>query len=434
MLIEFIVKNFRSIRDEALLSMVKGTRKELEDTNVLQISDAPASLNPLLRSAVIYGSNAAGKTNLLHALAAMQSLVVGSHQRPPNEALPVHPFLMSSKARTSPSEFEIHFIVDKVRYQYGIAVDQQQVHEEWLFAFPKGKAQKWFHRERLPDQTNTQTKFGDKLKGEKELWERITRPNGLLLATAAQLNSEQLTPIYNWFANKLKIAVGKESWNQQPLFTMSLLEQQQQARVLRFMQAVDFAISDLSLREVDGEHINAITQNMPQQLKALLSSQLGSSKGMQILTQHKTQEGGTVEMGLGDESDGTQKMFCYAGPWMDTLANGNIMIVDELHDNLHPLLVQYLVEMFHNPELNRHGAQLIFTTHETSILNQELFRRDQIWFCEREPDQATRLYPLSDFAVRKGTENIERGYLSGRYGALPFLKEISDAFGEEYGA
>ncbi len=299
-----------------------------------------------------------------------------------------------------------------------------------MFAFPKGKAQKWFHRQRLPDQKNTQTKFGDKLKGEKELWERVTRPNGLLLATAAQLNSDQLTPIYNWFANKLKIAVGRESWNQQPLFTISLLEQQQQARVLRFMQAADFAISGLSLREVDGEHLNAITQNMPPQLKALLTSQLGSSKGKQILTQHQTQEGDIIEMGLGDESDGTQKMFCYAGPWMDTLANGNIMVVDELHDNLHPLLVQYLVEMFHNPEINRQGAQLIFTTHETSILNQDLFRRDQIWFCEREPDQATRLYPLSDFAVRKGTENIERGYLSGRYGALPTLKRSTETFKE----
>jgi hypothetical protein len=150
---------------------------------------------------------------------------------------------------------------------------------------------------------------------------------------------------------------------------------------------------------------------------------------VQILTQHQTEDGNRIEMDLSDESDGTQKLFCYAGPWMDTLANGHVMVVDELHDNLHPLLVQYLVAMFHNPDLNPHGAQLIFTTHETSILNQDLFRRDQVWFCERGEDQSTRLYPLSDFAVRKGTENIERGYLSGRYGALPFLKAITEAFG-----
>lgn len=429
MLIEFSVNNYRSIRDEALFSMVKGPGDELEENNVVQVPDAPATLNPLLRSGVIYGPNAAGKTNLLRALVALQSLVIGSQQRAPNEPLPVTSFLMSSDARTKPSEFEIHFIVDKVRYQYGISADQQRIHEEWLFAFPKGKAQKWFQRELEPKTQTSTIKFSDKLKGEKELWERVTRPNGSLLAVAAQLNSEQLTPIYNWFANKLKIAVGKQSWNQQPIATLNLLEQQQQAKVLKFMQAADFAIEGLSLREMDGDHLGAITRNMPPALRDLLTSQLTQSKSVQILTQHQTKDGSRIEMDLSEESDGTQKLFCYAGPWMDTLANGHVMVVDELHDNLHPLLVQYLVEMFHSPDLNPHGAQLIFTTHETSILHQDLFRRDQVWFCERDEDQSTRLYPLSDFAVRKGTENIERGYLSGRYGALPFLKSITEAFG-----
>lgn len=433
MLIEFTVKNFRSIRDEALFSMVKGAGDELEENNVLHLTNATASLPPLLRSGVIYGSNAAGKTNLLRALVAVQSLIVGSHQRAPNEPLPVMPYLLNNKSRSRPSEFEIYFIVDKVRYQYGITADQQHIHEEWLFAFPRGKAQKWFQRELASDKQTSQVKFGDKLKGEKELWERVTRPNGSLLATAAQLNSEQLTPVYNWFANQLKIAAGRESWNQQPIFTMSLLEQRQQQRVLKFMQAADFGISGLNLREIDDEHINTLTRNMPSPLRDLISSQLSGSKSVQILTSHQTEEGSAIEMNLGDESDGTQKMFCYAGPWMDSLANGNVMVIDELHDNLHPLLVQYLVEMFHNPDLNPLGAQLIFTTHETSILSQNLFRRDQIWFCEREANQATRLYPLSDFAVRKGTENIERGYLTGRYGAIPLLQEISAAFGDIHG-
>ncbi|MES9903318.1 MAG: ATP-binding protein [Sedimenticola sp.] len=434
MLIEFSVKNFRSIRDEAHFSMVKDSGKELEESNVLRIADAPAALNPLLRSGVIYGANAAGKNNLLRAMVALQSLVIGSHQRGPSEPLPVTPYLLSSKWRTQPSEFEIHFVVDKVRYQYGVTADQQRIHEEWLYAFPRGKAQKWFQREQASDDQASCIKFSDKLKGEKELWERVTRPNGSLLATAAQLNSEQLTPIYNWFANKLKIAVGTQSWSQQPHFTMSLLEQQQQERVLQFMQAADFAISGLSLKETDGDHLSAITHNMPPPLHDLLSSQLIGSKNVQISTHHQTDEGERIEMDMGDESDGTRKMFCYAGPWMDTLAAGNIMVVDELHDNLHPLLVRYLVEMFHSPELNRHGAQLIFTTHETSILNQALFRRDQVWFCERESNQSTRLYPLSDFAVRKGTENIESGYLSGRYGALPILRAITEEFAQPHGA
>lgn len=429
MLIEFSVKNFRSIRDETLFSMVKGPGNELEETNVLQIADAPVPLNPLLRSAAIYGANAAGKTNVLRAIAALQGLILGSHQRGPAEPLPVTPYRLSAESRAQPCEFEAHFIVDKVRYQYGITADSQRIHEEWLYAFPKGKAQKWFQRESGADRQTSRIKFSDKLKGEKELWEQVTRPNGSLLATAAQLNSEQLTPIYNWFANKLKLAVGKQSWNQQPLATINLLDQQQQEKILEFMQTVDFAISDLSLREMDSDHLDTLTRNMPPPLRDLLSEQLAGSKGLQIRTKHRAEDGSRIEMDLTDESDGTQKMFCYAGPWMDTLAHGRVMVVDELHDNLHPLLVQYLVEMFHTPELNPHGAQLIFTTHETSILNQDLFRRDQIWFCERERDQSTHLYPLSDFAVRKGTENIERGYLTGRYGALPFLSGITEAFG-----
>ena len=434
MLIEFSIKNFRSIRDEALFSMVKGAGDELEGTNVLHIADAPAALNPLLRSGAIYGPNAAGKTNLLRALVALQALILGSRQRAPSEPLPVTPYLLSKDTDAKPCEFEIHFIVDKVRYQYGISADQQRVHEEWLFAFPKGKAQKWFQRAFKADAKTSPIKFSEKLKGEKELWERVTRPNGSLLATAAQLNSEQLTPIYDWFANKLKIAVGRQSWNQQPLVTISLLARQQQEKVLRFMQAADFAISDLVLREIEGDHLSAIARNMPPPLRDMLNSQLTGSKSVRILTRHKTQESNRFEMDLSDESDGTQKMFCYAGPWMDTLENGNIMVVDELHDNLHPLLVRYLVEMFHNPDLNPHGAQLIFTTHETSILNQDLFRRDQVWFCEREQDQSTRLYPLSDFAVRKGTENIELGYLTGRYGALPFPRLITKELGQTHGA
>ncbi len=429
MLIEFSVKNFRSIRDEVLFSMVKGAGHELEEKNVFQIDDAPVSLNPLLRSGAIYGPNAAGKTNLLRALATLQILVLGSHQRAPNERLPVTPYLLSEESRAQPCEFEIHFIVDKVRYQYGITANQQRIHEEWLYAFPKGKAQKWFRREIEPVEKISRVRFSDNLRGEKELWARVTRPNGSLLTTAAQLNSQQLTPIYNWFANKLKIAVNRLSWNQQSLVTTSLLEQRQQNKVLRFMQAADFSISDFNLREMNGDRLTAITRNMPPPLRDILTSQLTGAKSIQILTQYKTQEGDRINMDLNDESDGTQKIFCYAGPWMDTLANGGIMVVDDLHDKLHPLLVQHLVEMFHSPDLNPHGAQLIFTTHETSILSQNLFRRDQVWFCERDQDQSTLLYPLSDFAVRKGAENFERGYLTGRYGALPFLRDFTEEFG-----
>ena len=125
-----------------------------------------------------------------------------------------------------------------------------------------------------------------------------------------------------------------------------------------------------------------------------------------------------------DEPDGTQKLFAFAGPWLDALKNGYVLVIDELHDNLHPKMVRFLVDLFHSAEMNPKNAQLVFTTHETSILNQKVFRRDQIWFCEKDAKQATNLYPLTDFSPKKGRENLEANYLAGRYGALPYLRNL----------
>ncbi len=438
MLIEFSVKNFRSIRDEAVLSMVSGTGQELLQTNVYQFDDAPAPLLPLLRSSVIYGANAAGKTNLLRAIAALRDIVVGSTQRNPNDAMPVVPFVLDEKSSVQPTEFEVHFVVNKVRYQYGVVANPRQVLEEWLYAFPKGRVQKWFERTVTPtvsgdlfqnkSEVTSTVRYSDKLRGEKELWERVSRPNATLLATAAQLNSEQLTPIFSWFAERLKISVGTGGWNEQ--FTLkTLVERKQQKRIVDFLQAADFAIEDLGVHEVSKNDIARLTERLPDPLKDMITSS-GDGRHLRIKTQHVNAQGQLQDFDLGDESDGTQKMFRFAAPWMDTLEKGNIMVIDELHDNLHPVLVKYLVEMFHNPEINKKGAQLLFSTHETAILNQELFRRDQIWFCERNADQTTSVFPLSDFKVRKNAENLEKSYLSGRFGALPYLEELSSVFGD----
>jgi len=138
---------------------------------------------------------------------------------------------------------------------------------------------------------------------------------------------------------------------------------------------------------------------------------------------HKTNSGESVPFPFFDESDGTKKLFAYAGPWLDVLAKGRILFCDELDTSLHPLMVRFLIGLIQNPEINKHNAQLIFTTHDTSVLDTDLFRRDQVWFVEKDREQASRLYPLSDFKPRKG-EALEKGYLNGRYGALPFIGEL----------
>lgn len=173
-----------------------------------------------------------------------------------------------------------------------------------------------------------------------------------------------------------------------------------------------------------------LPDDMPVELKEKIAQDL---KGKELIKgakfYHLNHYGKKVALDFDDESDGTQKLFAFIGPWIDSLENGNILLIDELHDNFHPLMVKFLIEMFHNKDMNKSDAQLIFTTHETSVLNQDTFRRDQIWFCEKR-NRATNLYPLTDFSPRKGVEDLEKGYLSGRYGALPFFQDISMAMGK----
>lgn len=165
---------------------------------------------------------------------------------------------------------------------------------------------------------------------------------------------------------------------------------------------------------------------MPDDLKKAVISSMKDKEVYEISTIHFDNQGKPVNFNLGEESHGTQKLFALSGPWLDALEKGYIVLIDELHDALHPKLVSYLVSLFNSSSINKNGAQLIFTTHETSIMNQNIFRRDQIWFCEKNKESETSIYPLTDYSPRKGRENLEASYLDGRYGALPYIKKLGD--------
>jgi AAA15 family ATPase/GTPase len=253
--------------------------------------------------------------------------------------------------------------------------------------------------------------------------QNATRENALFLSTAVQLNNEQLKPIFGWFKDKLR-PTNVGGWG--PSFTASLCEKNEtKAQVLNFLQSADFNIHDI---EVESEKFdpNSLPDELPEAFKETLIKEMQGKEVVDIKTVHKTQSGKLIPMNFSEESDGTQKFFSFAGPWIDILKNGYILVVDELHDNLHPKMVRYLVNLFHDDRTNPKNAQLIFTTHETSILNQEVFRRDQIWFCEKNKEQETSVYPLTDFSTRKNRENLELSYLSGRFGAIPFIKPCKD--------
>lgn len=419
MLIEFNVANFRSLRDRQTFSLVKARGDELADSNAF--TKQAFNEFELLRSAAIYGPNAGGKSNFLEAMRAMQEIVLESATTMKRgDQLPVAPFRLSETTSKIPSEFEIFFIVDEVRYQYGFSATKERVHEEWLLAYPKGRPQRWFGRDWNEKSQTYDWELGANLVGEKQLWQKSTRENALFLSTAVQLNSAQLQPVYDWFKNTLRMA-NVAGWS--PGFSAQLCETGDKDQVMDFLHAADMDIDDILVEKKLFDR-TILPDDMPDQVKEEILGKLKDKHLLQIKTVHKDGEGNPVTFDMDEESDGTQKLFSFAGPWIDSLENGYVMIIDELHDNLHPRLVQFLVQLFHSAETNPKNAQLVFTTHETSILNQEVFRRDQIWFCEKDKQQATSIYPLSDFSPRKGRENLELAYLSGRYGALPYIRPL----------
>ncbi|MBY5200989.1 ATP-binding protein [Citrobacter braakii] len=418
MLIEFSVENYRSIKERQTFSLIANKSNELEK-NVYNY-EGTVNLR-VLKSAVIYGANAAGKSNLLLALRTMQRIVIESSSTTQiGETLPVNQFKLSTETINKPTEFEIIFIADGTRYQYGLSATKEQIIEEWLFAYPKGRAQKWFIRAWNEDQSDYNWEFGSSFTGEKQIWQKSTRNNALFLSTAVQLNSEQLKPIFTWFQKNLKMS-GVSGWRN--TYSANRCTEDYKSEILNFLKAADIGINDINVKK-EKVDITELPDDMPEELKKAIVSELKDKERYEISTFHFNDQGDTVRFNLAEESHGTRKLFALSGPWLDALEKGNILCIDELHDALHPKLVAYLASLFNSKEINKSGAQLIFTTHETSIMNQSIFRRDQIWFCEKNKESETNIFPLTDYSPRKGRENLEASYLDGRYGALPYINKI----------
>ncbi len=422
MLIEFSVANFKSIKEEARLSLVASRNQEHWSTHVSQTRSSEGSpvLPRTLGAVVVYGPNAGGKTNLLMAIDAMQQIVTRSSMNI-DEPLPVEPFLFDPRTRHEPTTFDATLLIEGVRYQYGFSATRSAVHEEWLYAWPRGRPQLWFHRQ--PDESGDfSVKFGNKLGGDKLVWHRATRRNALLLSTAASLNSSQLQPIWKWFSSKLHTAGG--AWDS--TFTLRYCDEVNKGAIVDFLRAAGLALDDIQITEESFSE-DMLSDDLPKNHKDLLVKELQGTRVRKAQFAHAVENGDVVELDAEQESAGTQKMLALAGPWLDTFENGNTLVIDELEAHLHPSLVRFLVQKFHDPNLNCNGAQLIFSTHNTSILDQSLLRRDQIWFCERDRHRATVLSPLSDFRPRKRYENLERAYLAGRYGAVPNIRTLADS-------
>ncbi|GAB4287385.1 MAG: ATP/GTP-binding protein [Oscillatoriaceae cyanobacterium] len=428
MLIEFSVENYRSIYKRQTLSMVASNDKEMLDRNSFAI---PNSRLRALATAAIYGPNGSGKSNLVQAMQTLKLLVAYSATRMQlGSKLPVKPFLLDAEATKKPTCFEIIFIQNQVRYEYGISLDQQRIHEEWLIAYPKGRPQNWFSRTYQPEKQETQADqgyewdFSPALKGGKHQIKNFVRPNSLFLSHAAQNNHPQLTPIYQWVENLGVIGPDFSSF-----YTAARCEIESEflKKVIEMLNQADMGISgiDFNTKSLPNDKKN-ILEKFNHFVKEVMMYEIELTpdsdelKITEVVTVHQMIDSEQVATwSIEEESNGTQRLFEIAGPWLEVLETGKVLIMDELDRSLHPVMSKFLVKMFQNPQLNQNGAQLIFTTHDTALLDKEIFRRDQVWFTEKDRSM-THLYSLLDFRP-KPDESLQRGYLLGRYGAIPFV-------------
>ncbi|MFM8246489.1 MAG: AAA family ATPase [Burkholderiaceae bacterium] len=377
----------------------------------------------LLRSAVTYGANASGKSNLILALTTMQRLVVNSTRLLESEFREQFtPFLLDAESREQPTRFEVTLVIGDCRYQYGFSFDAGRVCGEWLLVYRLAKAQRWFEYHLNADTGQTDWEpfsvhFKGERKGQRELWKASTAARSLFLTQAAQSNSHQLQPLFDWFANSLAIFPAQTPFNLTPTY-QRLDDPHYKQWVLRLLNAADIHISDIRVEKRQLAQFEFNTDS-----SVLTETPETDSEYPIVQFKHEFDGGHQQWFDTRFESFGTLRLLGYATPLLDALEHGKLIVVDEFDTSLHPLLTRFILKILHSPQWSSKGAQMWITTHDTSLLDPYLLRRDQIWFVEKNKQQSTELYALLEFRPRKN-EAFERGYLQGRYGAIPFLNEF----------
>lgn len=429
MLIEFSVGNYRSFKDVVTFSMVAANitarHKVLDDTNVFK---AKKNLN-LLKSAVFYGANASGKSNLIKAIIFMKYMVLNSSRDTvASEPIEIDNFRLSMETEEEPSHFELVFLLDDIQYRYGFEIMNGRVYSEWLY---RTKQREVLLFERNEQEISLSTAFR-----EGKQFTKNTRRNALFLSVVAQWNGEIAQSIVRWF-RKIGVISGLNDDRYQVFTIKQVMEGSGiKEKIIDFVCRLDTGISGIDAKTIDISE-SQLPQDMPPELKKLL---LDSNEVFTVVTMHPKydkngKQGGMERFDLkGNESDGTQKIFSMAGPIMDSLQNGKILVVDELDARLHPLITREIVKLFNSPITNSHNAQLIFATHDTNLLSNKFFRRDQIWFTEKDRYGATDLYSLVEFKMKgekvRNDASFEKDYILGRYGAIPFIGNLEELFGE----
>lgn len=448
MLVQFSVQNYKSFRDEAKLSLVaSGYDKDpLTEANLIA-GDLTGPVR-LLRTAAIYGANAAGKSKLVEAMHVMRLFILRSAAST-GQKIPVVPFRLNPDTDKAPSEFELVFLHEGDLFRYGFAATADHVVAEWLFyrpdlARPKTKEIEIFYRDgQTFDAVHPrQFKIGARL-----IKDGMIRPDALLLSVAAQFNEVLAQRVFGWLA-RFNIISGLQEEGYEGFTVSKVMHPTGKGAIMGFLREADLGITDVRVRAI--EHESDLPGNLPADLRERFTATLtekdgvifGGAKAIHRVYDSSGNRTGVLEFDMEDESSGTQKYFALSGPILETLQQGDVLVIDELESKLHPNLVQKIVGLFHSPVTNPRHAQLIFNTHDSNLMTAEspssvgaatpLLRRDQIWFVKKDRYGASSLYSLAGFKtdqVRKSDDFREK-YLQGRYGAVPYLNEYEEGIGQ----
>ena len=413
MLVQFAFDNYRSIKDRVEFSMVSGSGNTANCFTGKNIS--------LLSSAVLYGANASGKSNVLHAFDYMKSMVLNQPKiMQSTDKIPYDPHRLSVETMDASSSFEMVFIVDEVKYRYGFEVDATKVYAEWLFADEKGKEAKLFYRDIEEAELYWNPDRFKEGKGVKVL------PNSLFLWRCDQDGGPISRTVLNWFQN-LNVLNGMQASAYLVYSIQQLKQQSLRDQIMKLIQAADLGIRDLTVEERDIGRTEIDAMPLPADLREQLRQSETPLKRIGLRARHQQYDSDNNSIGFAefdfsrDESEGTKKYFCLSAPIIDTLLRGKILIIDELDASLHPMLTRALIELFNDPESNPKHAQLIFATHDTNLLDQNLFHKSQVWFAEKDQYGASHLVSLAEYKNVRSSDNIEKHYIQGKYGAIPYL-------------
>ena len=425
MLIQFTVKNYKTFRETATLSLVASNYDKItnEVDNVAYLDKFKMRL---LKSAVVYGANASGKTKFFEAFNFMRNFVSKSYQNSlNNDEIQVDPFRLNTETENSSSLFEIMCLYNDVIYRYGFEVNKKEVLSEWLYYKPKKIETNLFYREGN-DIIFNKSQFPKANVIQKE---DMLEKNVLLLSLAASIKDNLAKSMLNMFS-EMNILSGINNKGYKG-FTISQVDKgEQKDKILNFLRSFDLSIRSIDLEKVN---VDELPDNIPDDIRGKIQ-ELIKEKGTgtlisDILTYHRKYGDNKeyiedVSFSLDeDESSGTNKLFSLAGPLIDKLENGGVLFIDELDSKLHPLLVERIIQLFNSKELNPKNAQLIVNTHNTNILARKILRRDQIWFTDKNRYGEAMLYSLADYKTRK-KEAYEENYIQGKYGAIPFLSPL----------